>query len=200
MNQATSDGAKPAAARLLPLAHRTDLPPRVRQLLEGTLSLCSSKFERVLAATLDDLEAQLFKRAEQLRTSEQQYRCFETLREIKRGRADIAPRFMLALEDALARFGQRRDGVLQEKAPALKELALVETKELEESLALQEFSARAEIRQAQPLYALGHRFAVLAAAPIIDAEHLAIGPAQLAAAMRHACACLEIAPDHRVLL
>jgi len=202
MNQATSDaGAKPSApVPLLALATRSDLPPRVRLLLEGTLGLCSAKFERVLAATLDDLEAQLFKRAEQLRSSEQQYRCFETLREIKRGRADIAPRFMLALEDALARFGQRGDDAPRVSAPALKELALVETKELEESLALQEFSARAEIRQAQPLYALGHRFAVLAAAPIIDAEHLAIGPAQLAAAMRHACAALEIAADHRVLL
>jgi hypothetical protein len=202
MIQATSDaGAKPAAAApLLALASRTDLPPRVRHLLEGTLGLCSSKLERVLIATLDDLEAQLFKRAEQLRSSEQQYRCFETLREIKRGRADIAPRFMLALEDTLTRFGNPRDGQSHERAPALRELALVETRELEESLALQEFSARAEIRQAQPLYALGHRFAVLAGAPVIDAEHLSIGPAQLAAAMRHACACLQIAPDHRVLL
>jgi len=107
---------------------------------------------------------------------------------------------MLALEDALTRFGNRRDGESHERAPPLRELALVETKELEESLALQEFSARAEIRQAQPLYALGHRFAVLAAAPVIDAEHLPIGPAQFAAAMRHACDCLQIAPDHRVLL
>lgn len=202
MNQAKSDtSAKAQAAEpLLALSARTDLPPRVRHLLEGTLGLCTSRLERVLTTTLDDLEAQLFKRAEQLRSSEQQYRCFETLREIKRGRADIAPRFMLALEDSLARFGRRSESLPHETAPPLKELALVETRELEESLALQEFSARAEIRQAQPLYALGHRFAVLAAVPIIDAEHLAIGPAQLAAAMRHACAGLQIAQDHRVLL
>src|SRR5690242_9851901 len=105
MNQAKSDTGTKAqgAAPLLALSSRTDLPPRVRHLLEGTLGLCSSKLERVLVATLDDLEAQLFKRAEQLRSSEQQYRCFETLREIKRGRADIAPRFMLVLEDTLAR-------------------------------------------------------------------------------------------------
>jgi hypothetical protein len=203
MNQATGDaGAKPQTvpAPLRALSSRGDLPPRVRHLLEGILSLCSTKLERVLIATLDDLEAQLFKRAEQLRSSEQQYRCFETLREIKRGRADITPRFMLALEDSLSRLGNRRDGAAREPAPALKELALVETRELEESLALQEFSARAEIRQAQPLYALGHRFAVLAASPIIEAEQLAIGPAQLADAMRHACACLQLATDHRVLL
>ena len=205
MNQAESDtGGRPpqvVAARLLSLGGRSDLPPRVRHLLEGTLSICSSRLEKVLAATLDDLEAQLFKRAEQSRSNELQYRCFDTLREIKRSRADIAPRFMLALEDTLARFGQHRDSTAAHAhAPQLRELALVETKQLEESLALQEFSARAEIRQAQPLYALGHRMAVLAASPVIDAEHLPIGPAHLAGAMRHACASLQIVPEHRVLL
>src|SRR5262249_12852924 len=148
-------------------------------------ALCSTRLERVLAAALDDFEAQLFKRAEQLRGGEQQYRCFETLREVKRGRADIAPRFMLALEDILARF-QLNGPVVTAQTPAvaapppLRELTLVHSRELEESLALQEFSTRAEIRQAQALYALGHRFAVLAAVPIIDAEHLPIGPGQLA--------------------
>ena len=205
MNQATSDaGVKSqATAPLLALSSRSDLPPRVRHLLEGTLGLCSSSMERVLVATLDDFEAQLFKRAEQLRGGEQQYRCFETLREIKRGRADIAPRFMLALEDILARFNRKHTGEaapVQTVSPPLKELTLVHSRELEESLALQDFSTRAEIRQAQALYALGHRFAVLAATPVIDAEHLPIGPAQFAAALRHACACIDITVEHRVLL
>jgi hypothetical protein len=207
MNQAPRDAGKlprSAARPLIALASRTDLPPRVRHLLEGTLGLCSSKLEKVLVATLDDFEAQLFKRAEQLRGGELQYRCFETLREVKRGRSDIAPRFMLALEDTLARFAQPSSTVdpptERHSAPPLKELSLVQTRELEEVLALQEFSTRAEIRHAQALYALGHRFAVLAASPVIDAEHLLIGPAQFAAALRHACACLEIAVDHRVWL
>jgi len=206
MNQVKSGaGAKPQApAPLLALSSRADLAPRVLHLLEGTLGLCSSSMERVLVATLDDFEAQLFKRAEQLRGGEQQYRCFETLREIKRGRADIAPRFMLALEDILARFNRARTADHATATPAtptpLKELTLVHSIELEESLALQEFSTRAEIRQAQALYALGHRFAVLAASPVIEAEQLPVGPTQFAAALRHACACIDITVEHRVLL
>lgn len=205
MNQAKREaagGANKVPPALLVLASRNDLPPRVLHLLEGVLGLCSSSLERVLVATLDDFEAQLFKRAEQLRGGELQYRCFETLREIKRGRADIGPRFMMALEDALSRFNSPHAS----PAPAVplptppKELTLVHSRELEESLALQEFSTRAEIRQAQALYALGHRFAVLAASPIIDAEHLPIGPARFADAMRHACACIEITVEHRVWL
>ncbi|MHB8446913.1 MAG: DUF1631 family protein, partial [Rudaea sp.] len=84
--------------------------------------------------------------------------------------------------------------------PARKELALVETRELEESLALQEFAAKTEVRQAPALFLLGHRFGVLAGAPAFDAETLAIGPAGLAGALQHACACLDISADHRVLL
>jgi hypothetical protein len=187
------------------LASRSDWPPRVRQLIEGVLGLCSTSLERAVVAALDDTESQLFKLAEQSRNNESQYRCFETLREIKRGRADVAPRLMLAVEDMLARFD--RNGAVQgvnaaarHGMPARKELALVETRELEESLALQEFIAKTEIRQAPALFLLGHRFAVLAGLPAFDAETLAVGPAGLAEALQHAYACLDVSAEHRVLL
>jgi hypothetical protein len=187
------------------LASRSDWPPRVRQLIEGVLGLCSTSLERAVVAALDDTESQLFKLAEQSRNNESQYRCFETLREIKRGRADVAPRLMLAVEDKLARFDRNGDAqganvAARPGMPARKELALVETRELEESLALQEFVAKTEVRQAPALFLLGHRFAVLAGLPAFDAETLAVGPAGLAEALQHATACLDISAEHRVLL
>jgi hypothetical protein len=209
MNQATR-GVGPkigdSEPALIVLASRTDLAPRVRNLLEGILSACSSGLERALVATLNDVEMQLFKLAEQGRSNEQQHRCFETLREIKRGRADVAPRYMLAMEDALARFDRQHEAAVDAPAqrrpgtPVKQELSLVETSDLEESLALQELAAKAEIRQAPALSALGYRFGVLAGAPAFDAETLPIGPPRLGDALRHACACLDITTDHRVLL
>ncbi len=200
-------GSKPdeRETALISLSSRTDLSPRVRNLLEGVLSLCSSGLERALVTTLNELEMQLFKLAEQGRSNEQQQRCFETLREIKRGRADVAPRYMLAIEDLLATFDRPRTPVdAPEKrrpgAAVKEELSLITTSDLEESLALQEFAAKTDIRQAQALFALGHRFGVLAGAPTFDAEHLPIGPAHLAQALRRAAACLGITADHRVLL
>ncbi|HZW52157.1 MAG TPA: DUF1631 family protein, partial [Rudaea sp.] len=197
----TGDDSPPLQA----LANRSDWPSRVRQLIEGVLGMCTTSLERAVVAALDDTESQLFKLAEQSRNNESQYRCFETLREIKRGRADVAPRLMLAVEDKLARFD--RNGAMQAvnaatrpAMPVRKELALVETRELEESLALQEFVAKTEVRQAPALFLLGHRFGVLAAAPAFDAETLAVGPAGLAEALQHACACLDISAEHRVLL
>ncbi len=196
------------APETISLASRGDLSPRVRQTLEGVLNLCSTGLERAIVATLDDAESQLFTLAEHSRNNESQYRCFESWREIKRGRADVTPRFMLALEDKLARFDQTRANGNASAGPnasarpgtARKELALVDTRELEETLALQEFAAKSEIRQAPALYLLGHRFGVLAAAPAFDAETLPIGPARLADALHRACACLDINADHRVLL
>ncbi|MEP6485027.1 MAG: DUF1631 family protein [Rudaea sp.] len=187
------------------LASRGDLSPRVRQLLEGILAICSSGLERTIVATLDDLEAQLFRLAEQSRNNDQQYRNFETLREIKRGRADVAPRYMMAIEDCLARFDQPRAKDVDQPrtrpgGPVKQELSLVDSRDLEESLALQEFAAKTDIRQAQTLYALGHRFAVLAGAPIFDAETLPIGPTNLGNALRSASEELDIPVEQRVLL
>src|SRR5215469_12729038 len=102
----TGDETPPQQA----LASRSDWSPRVRRLVEGVLNLCSTSLERAVVAALDDTESQLFKLAEQSRNNESQYRCFETLREIKRGRTDVAPRLMLAIEDKLARF-DRGDAV-----------------------------------------------------------------------------------------
>ena len=208
MNQAKSGlGPAPAAqARaLLALASRGDLAPRVRQLLEGVLGICSSTLEKTLVATLDDLEAQLFRLAEQSRNNDQQYRNFETLREIKRGRSDVAPRYMMAIEDCLARFDEPRSKDTHAPKPrpgaqVKQELSLVDSRDLEESLALQEFAAKTDIRQAQTLYALGHRFAVLASAPVFDAETLPVGPTQLGNALRFASANLDIPVEQRVLL
>jgi hypothetical protein len=173
------------------LSSRTDLPSRVKYLLEGTLAICSAALEPMLVVALNVVEVQLVKRTEQLGSGEERQRCFDTLREIKRRRADIAPQFTIALERSLARF---------RRACPAEDPALAQTPELQEVLGMQEFIARAEVRQAHALHALGHRFAVLVASPIIDAETLPIGPAQLAAAVRHGCASLEIAAEHRAML
>jgi hypothetical protein len=194
MNQVPSDAGPPPnliAPPLDALSSRTDLPQRVKYLLEGTLAICSATLEPQLVVAVNVVEVQLVKRAEQLRSGEEQQICFDTLHEIKRRRADIAPQFTIALESSLARF---------RRACPAEVPSFAQTPESQQTLAMQEFIARAEVRQAHALHALGHRFAVLVASPIIDAEALPIGPAQLAAAVRHGCAPLEIVAEHRAML
>jgi hypothetical protein len=184
--------------RLVSLSARHELPARVRSLLEGVLALTGGLVERWLSLSLNEYEQQLFKLAEKARSSNEQHAVFESLREIKRGRADVAPRFLLFLESALAELDAKPAAP---PAPRrFQELALVETRDLEESIALQEMTAKAEIRHSQALYALGHRFGVLAGAPALDAESLPLGPQRLGAALRHATACLSLTIEHRLLL
>ena len=183
------------------LAQRRDLPPRVRHLLTGLFGLCTSDLARRLGATLNELEQDLAKHAAKARTSEQTRRCFDSLREVKQARADVVPRFLQAIEDALARFdacagnGEEKHGALQ-----TEELALMETSDLEQSLALQEMATRCEIRQSLKLHDLGHRFAVLAGQPAFEIDSVPLGPAQVLAALREAGACLDLPLEHRLLL
>lgn len=184
---------------LATIGSRRDFPPRVRALLEGVLSLAGSQLERSISLSLTECEQQLFKLAEKARSSNEQHGVFESLREVKRARADVAPRYLLHFESALARLGEDRKPA-GDALPRFTELALVETRDLEENITLQEIAAKAEIRHSQSLYALGHRFGVLAGSPAIDAENLAVGPQQLCAGMRYATACIGVSLEHRLVM
>jgi len=188
---------------LMSLAQRPELPPRVRLLLEGLLERSANQFEHAISRSLDELEQELFKLAERSRSNEQQQARFEALREIKRGRADVAPRFLLHVESSLAQVrvpAGKSAGVKRAPTPAATgPLELIDSAVLEEDLALQEIASKSEIRHSQALYALAHRFGVLAGSPAWETEALPLGPAQLARALRHATQCLDLGIEYRVL-
>ncbi len=199
----SSPGPTPARAResesLVRLTARDNLPPRVRRILQSLHDLASSLLGPVLAQTLADTEQTLFGHAERAHSSNEQHEIFEALRELKRARAEFAPRFVRHLESSLTRFDAPA-----RTAPALPtrlgDLTLVDTHEVEEGIALQEIASKGEIRHSQALYALGHRFGVLAAAPVFDAESLPVGPQRLAEALRHAAGCFDLALSYRLQL
>ena len=177
------------------------LPRRVRALLEGVLKFASDEVERGMRATLDEFEQQLFKLAEQARNSATQASCFEALREIKRGRSDLTPRFLIALEAVLASV---RDAAPEpdpnERRGSFGELSLVADIELEENIVLNEISSRAEIRHSLPLFLLGQRFGVIAGKPAFESERLPIGPQLLCRCLRKAVHSLDLNIEYRLLL
>jgi hypothetical protein len=178
------------------LAQRA-FPRRVRALLEGVLEYVSDELDRGLTSCLNELEQQLFKLAEQARSNEVQKSCFEALREVKRGRADLSPRFLLGLEAALATL---KDPVKREAAPGAgrsKEMSLVEDVVMDETVTLHEIASRAEIRNSLPLFLLGQRFGVIAGRPAFDTETLPIGPVALCQILREATGCLDLNSEHR---
>jgi hypothetical protein len=173
-------------------------PRRVRALLEGVLDYVSDELDRGLVTTLNEFEQHLFKLAEQARSNDLQKHCFDALREVKRGRADVTPRFLLGLEASLATLKEppRRDVVSHRPAES-HELSLVEDVVLDEAGTLNEIAGRAEIRNSLPLFLLGQRFGVVAGRPAFDAETLPVGPHALCRVLREASLCLDLNLEHR---
>ena len=192
---------RPAAKRepLLTLKSRP-FPGRVRAILDTLLGQLSPFLEHGMIDALDALEQSLFRRAEQARSNEEQQRCFESLREVRRIRSDLAPALIALFESSLASLNEpRRQSALAKPLRGLRsELSLVESSDLEESLVLVEAANRAEVRSSQPLFALGMRFATLAEAPLFEPEDLPIGPHRLSECVRQAAERLELPAEHRV--
>ncbi|HET9485698.1 MAG TPA: DUF1631 family protein, partial [Xanthomonadales bacterium] len=178
------------------------LAPRPRAALEAILATTSSTLELGLNATLDELEQQLFKLAEQAHSNDAQNRCFESLREVRRGRVDVAPRFMLRLEAALATITDEpvSPEFMRVSRGGKAQLALIDPLELEQALALQELASKAEIRNASALFLLGQRFGVLAGMPAFDADKLPVGPHRLCECLAEAVRGLDLQFEHRMLL
>ncbi|HRQ64291.1 MAG TPA: DUF1631 family protein, partial [Xanthomonadaceae bacterium] len=189
-----------AGEEAIPRLADARLPPRVRSLLEGMLDFAADELERSLVQAVNEFEQQLFKLADQPRNSDGQQSCFETLREVKRGRSDIVPRFMMRLEGALSTLRTPKKRSRAQDSPGDLELSLVDDTDLEVDSVIREISARAEVRNSLALYLMGQRFGVLAGAPAFEPEAIPIGPRGLCDSMREACACLDIPAEHRVLL
>ena len=176
-------------------------PRRVRVLLEGVLDFVSDEVDRGIATMLGELEQQLFKLAEQARSNNLQKGFFDALREVKRGRADLAPRFLLGLESALASINDpNKSTTVPPKERRFSELSLVEDVVMDETVALNEIANRTEIRNSLPLFLLGQRFGVLAGRPAFDTETLPIGPHSLVNILRDAVGCLDLNSEYRLLM
>lgn len=182
-------------ATLVSLARRTDLPPRVRAVLQDLLQTTCTHFSTAMGRTLDELDLSLFKLAERAANNTQQQALFGSLGEIRLKRADAAPRFLQYTESTLASMHMER----AQAEPVRSVLELVDTAVLEEDLILREIAGKAEVRNGRMLYLLAHRMAVLAETPVWPHDTLPLGPTQFTAAIRHSLRHLELDIAHRLL-
>ncbi|WP_440225395.1 DUF1631 domain-containing protein [Dokdonella sp. MW10] len=174
----------------------------MRALLEGLLAR-TAFFDTALSLLFDEIEQHLFKQADRAHTNEQQARMFESIRAIKRGKADIMPRFLVHLETRLAQLDEiasLRDSTPTTRASSPTKLELVDSSDLEVSLAMQDIASKSEIRHTQALHMLGHRLGVMAGRPAFDAEDMPLAPFALVEAMRYAIEAVDIGVNDRILV
>lgn len=184
----------------LPFSKLTDvsIAPRVRNLLEGSYEILWREFASGLGRCLDDFERELFKRAERAPNADQQSRLFGAIKETKRKRGDVELGARRHLQrSVLAAIDPR----LQEERRTLsgpEPLSLIDNSELEESLAISEIVARAEMRSSQLLFALCIRFAVIGGGAPVSFELLPVGPLVVLRALAQGARELDLEPDQRV--
>ncbi|KPN21174.1 hypothetical protein AO715_15575 [Xanthomonas sp. Mitacek01] len=178
------------------------LPPRVRRTLERALSFVSTELDGGLSNLVSEFEQELFRLADQARNPGLESGYMATLRTFRANRADLVPRFLLALEGTLAALRTPAAPPLPVPADSTSfgPLSLVEDTVMDEGTVLREIASRQEGRANLSLHLLGQRFGVLAAAPAFDAERLPLGPQCLCRAIAAAAHVLEIEHDARLLL
>jgi CheY-like chemotaxis protein len=188
-------------AAMLHLAERDDLTPRLRNILQGLLTLCASSLEQRIAESMSEFEKQLVRLADKA-PNEQQNGYFDSVHELKRGRADVMPRFLRGIENSLVHLGVDATQASRplKPSPAKLRLALTESALLDESLVLADIATKVELRVREPLYALGNRFGVLAGTPRIATETMPLGPRSIVEALRYATCGLELVLEHRLVL
>jgi hypothetical protein len=187
-----------AQERLPRLGRRSDLPPRVRNLLEGLQQHAAGWFQPALERALVDIDTSLFRMAERSGNSGEQQRRFEAMRALKQAGASVQHRFQDHLEGDLARVREAAPMAAPAPDATVTSLELVDAAVLEEDLTLQEISGKADIRNSQALHAYTHRFAVIAGSAVPATEAVPLGPARIAEAFRYALHDVELDLEHRL--
>jgi ActR/RegA family two-component response regulator len=189
---------EPAMVRL---AEQDHFSQRLRDVLQGLLTLCGESLELGIAESLSEFETQLVRLADKA-PNEQQNGYFDSVHELKRGRADVVPRFLRSIENSLAHLGQdvAPASAALKQLPMKARLALTESTQLDESLVLSDIATKVELRIREPLYTLGNRFGVLAGTPRISAENMPLGPRSLVEALRYGTSGLDLVLEHRLIL
>ncbi|MGB8634667.1 MAG: DUF1631 family protein [Rhodanobacteraceae bacterium] len=173
-----------------------NLPPRALNALEEQLATCDAFLRPLLPAVVGEAEKALFKRANQSRNNTEQEQCLASVRELKRQRSEIVTQVLALLPTKLEEFGKASKKPLRQQVQAGLELLAEQSQD--QSIILDDISARTDARATMPLFELGHRYAVLAAAPIMDSDRQPFSPGALCDCIRQVVSKLEIIPDHQI--
>lgn len=147
------------------------------------------------------VESRLLEMADMARNNEQQWNLLQLTRELKRQRPNLQACFRQSLAEG---FRQFQHGELGGKAKPLEDdsstdLALVADDELEQNLAENSLSRRAETRFAEQLFALNQRLAVLQGGRKLPDDGSPLGPYRFAEALHEELAILQLDTRLKVL-
>jgi hypothetical protein len=165
---------------------------RVGELIKQCRATAQKRLALLVGALFDGVDDALFDLAEKAENNTLQTRYFDGMREVRKKRQLVERLFQENLTRDFAQFGQGQSRLAEEQAPARGGLALLDDKELEESLAVSAMAGKASNRSSRHLYALDQRMSVLAGGNKVDEDNNPVGPKSLCKAFQSTLAELEV--------
>lgn len=195
-----------AELEILPFARlaQLGLAPRVRSLIEGSFHAAMPDIEMALSRALDELDRDLLAHSERGSSTHEQNLCLASLREFRQRRNEFLMACRASLQRSLLKLVDAN--VADEQSVPLAaqragtDSSAADAASADESLALAQIAARAEIRAAAGLQGLAYRFGVIAGSAPLEIEALPLGPHSLCAAIRLAARRFEVFALHRMAL
>ncbi len=166
---------------------------RVGELIKQSRGIAQKRLALLVGALFDSVDDALFDLAEKAENNSVQTKYFDGMREVRKKRQLVERLFQENLTRDFAQFGQSSGRALDEAASSSKlGLALIEDKDLEESLAVSAMAGKSANRLARHLYALDQRMSVLAGGNKVDDENNPVAPKPLCKAFQATLVELDV--------
>ncbi|MGE3391742.1 MAG: DUF1631 domain-containing protein [Gammaproteobacteria bacterium] len=178
------------------------VPPRASQLLGECHLLTMKRVPDLLKGLLDKGDDTYFELANKADSSQRQQVYFDAMRELRLKRAQVENAFRASLK---ATFDACFEGATVRERPRAEfsepvELSLVDSADVEQSLAATNFAESVKSRCKQELYALDRRIGHLLSDPNLDHAVNPFGPEAIAQALRALSQPLDIDIEARLTL
>lgn len=158
-------------------AAQTQQFDRVGDLIKSCRGIAQKRLALLVGALFDSVDDTLFDLAEKAENNTIQTRYFDGMREVRKKRQLVERLFQEQLTREFGNLGSSARPNETVATPAVPAgLALLEDKELEESLAVSAMVGKANNRLAQQLYALEQRMSVLAGGNKVDEGNNPLSP------------------------
>lgn len=174
-------------------------PPRVRRLAGSVLACCEDWLEQPLQACVADFDARLRMAGAGVGLAERRA-ALATRARLAQDTETFERRFVRAVRQAFGRLGASAADAGMPVTSAAPTLSLLDPRAQECDSAMSHLVQRCELQGGQILVELGHRLAVLVAAPPLEGRDLPLSPQSMLEAFRSAAAPLDLPPEQTLVL
>ncbi len=166
---------------------------RVGELIKQCRGVTQKRLALMVGALFDGVDDALFDLAEKAENNTVQTKYFDGMREVRKKRQLIERLFQENLTREFAQYGSGVVRTSEDTSATPKVgLALIDDRELEESLAVSAMAGKAENRMSRALYALDQRMSVMSGGIKVDDTNNPIAPKPLCLAFQATLSELDV--------